>query len=460
MSHFIKSTEKASESTGAEGSSKAQPWFSRRISIEEGGIERVTDEERKDKTTKFWHATTFWFSANMAIATLNIGSQGGSMGLRFWDCFIVIMVVNLFSDLLPAWTATAGLAGLRMTTFSRYSFGYWGNMLVLIFSRIVTTGWNAINSISGASVLNASSNGECPTWAGVIIICTLVWIICALGITWIHRLDTFIWVLPFIVWCVAAGTGASSFTADADRAAAVLSYMASIFSFSLSWVDCAADYNVRMPHDTPRWKIFGATYVGIFVPSVLVQSLGAALYTGTVTSVAWKDACSASSIGGLLQMSLEPAGGFGKFLMVLAALSSIPQEQYPEQLFIRFACSESWYMGYPDSPSCTGDIWMIITFLSVIGYWTVIHATVVMEEHFIFRRRWSAYDLDAWNNPAALSFGWVLVGSILLWNCRWYSGPIASQIGSGAKIGHELTFAFSAIVFPLLRWIEKRHGGF
>lgn len=58
------------------------------------------------------------FSANMAIATLNIGSLGGSFGLGFWDCFIVIIVVNLFSDILPAWTATAGLTGLRMTTFS------------------------------------------------------------------------------------------------------------------------------------------------------------------------------------------------------------------------------------------------------------------------------------------------------------------------------------------------------
>lgn len=210
---------------------------------------------------------------------------------------------------------------------------------------VATTGWNAINSISGASVLNALSNGKCPTWAGVIIICTLVWIICALGITWIHRLDTFVWVLPFIVWCVAAGTGASSFTAESpkhlqgvDRAAAVLSYMASIFSFSLSWVNCAADYNVRMPHDTPRWKIFGATYVGIFVPSVLVQSLGAALYTGTVRSAAWKDAYSTSSIGGLLQMSLEPAGGFGKFLMVLAALSSIPVSS----LLIARIISFSW----------------------------------------------------------------------------------------------------------------------
>lgn len=214
---------------------------------------------------------------------------------------------------------------------SRYSFGYWGNMLVVIFSMIATTGWNAINSISGAAVLHAVSDGAFPIWAGVIVICVAVWIICVLGISWIHRLDTFIWIPPLIVWCVAAGTGASQLTGEdhvglkgSDKAAAVLSYMASIFSFSVSWVNCAADYNVRMPKDTPRWQIFSATYVGIFVPTVLVQMLGAALYTGTMTNPAWKHAYTESSIGGLLKMALEPAGGFGKFLMVLAALSSIP----------------------------------------------------------------------------------------------------------------------------------------
>jgi purine-cytosine permease-like protein len=54
----------------------------------------------------------------MAVATLNIGSLGGALGLAFWDSFLVILLVNLASDLLPAWTATFGLTGLRMTTFS------------------------------------------------------------------------------------------------------------------------------------------------------------------------------------------------------------------------------------------------------------------------------------------------------------------------------------------------------
>ena len=108
------------------------------------------------------------------------------------------------------------------------------------------------------------------------------------------------------------------------------------------------------------------------------------------------------------------------------------------------------------------------TLLSVIGYWTVIHITVVMEEHFIFRRGWKTYDWDAWNSPTGLPFGWAAIGAFafgflgaaLGMKVTWYAGPIASLIGNkGGNIGHELTFAFSGIVFPVFRWIEKRRGG-
>lgn len=91
-----------------------------------------------------------------------------------------------------------------------------------------------------------------------------------------------------------------------------------------------------------------------------------------------------------------------------------------------------------------------------------------MEEHFIFRRGWKGYDFDAWNSTANLPFGWAAIGAFafgflgaaLGMKTSWYSGPIASLIGKkGANIGHELTFAFSGVVFPLFRWIEKHYGG-
>jgi purine-cytosine permease-like protein len=130
---------------------------------------------------------------------------------------------------------------------------------------------------------------------------------------------------------VAAGTGASSLhgaaiksPTGANGAAAALSFIAVVFSFAVPWINCAADYNVRMPANTPRSKIFFATYIGILLPTVLVQTLGAALYSGTESTATWKLAYNEYGVGGPLKMALEPAGGFGKFLMVLAGLSSIP----------------------------------------------------------------------------------------------------------------------------------------
>ncbi|KAH6723538.1 hypothetical protein BKA61DRAFT_626584 [Leptodontidium sp. MPI-SDFR-AT-0119] len=379
----------------------------------------------------------------MAVATLSTGMVGGALGLAFWDSFAIIVVVNLISCLLPAWTESFGLTGLRMTTFSRYSFEYWGNLLVVVFSMVSTTGWNAINSISGASVLYALSDGKCPQWAGVVIICTTVWIICALGITWIQRLDAFLWIPPFVVWCVAAGTGASHFTGGgiqsptgSNGAAAALSFIAVVFSFAVSWVNCAADYNVRMPINTPHSKIFVATYIGIALPAILVQAL--------------------AGVGGPLKLALEPVGGFGKFLLVLAALSAIPNNIPNNYSFAMHAQNFGpWALRIPRIVLVTlGFVAAIIvgtcaaeyfhdtlqTFLSIIGYWTIIHILVVVEEHIIFRSAsWKRYNFDAWDKPDLLPFA--LIGN------------------KGANIGHELTFAFSGLAFPLFRWLEKKYTG-
>ena len=54
----------------------------------------------------------------MAVATVSTGMVGPSMGLDFRSSAAIIVIINVFTCLLPAWTATFGLTGLRMTTFS------------------------------------------------------------------------------------------------------------------------------------------------------------------------------------------------------------------------------------------------------------------------------------------------------------------------------------------------------
>lgn len=112
------------------------------------------------------------------------------------------------------------------------------------------------------------------------------------------------------------------------------------------------------------------------------------------------------------------------------------------------------------------------TFLSIIGYWTIIHLVVVAEEHIFFRgrrgNRWEGYDWDAWNRPELLPFGWAAIGTFLFgfagavlgMKVGWFVGPVAKVIGrKGANVGHELTFAFSGLAFPVLRVLEKRFTG-
>ncbi|KAI7264461.1 cytosine-purine permease [Hortaea werneckii] len=472
---------------------KSSHWLAltEKLSIETGGIQRVTDEECDHNTTRVWNACTFWLSANMAVATLSTGMVGPSMGLAFWDSFAIIVIINLLSCLVPAFTATFGLTGLRMTTFSRYSFGYWGNLLVVVFSMVSTTGWNAINAISGASCLAALSNGTLPAWGGVIIITVSVWILCVLGISWIHRVDSYLWIPPLIVWCVAAGTGAQNLDGFAvespvgeSGAAKSLSFIAVIFSFAVSWTNCASDYNVKMPRTTPKWKLFVATYVGICAPAILVQTLGAALYSGAQMDPSWKSAYDDYGVGGPLKMALKPAGGFGKFLMVLAGLSSIPNNIPNNYSFALHAQNFGpWAMRVPRIAFVTlGFIVAIIvgclaslsfesslqTFLSIIGYWTIIHIVIVLEEHFIFRKcRWSMYDLSAWSDATVLPFGWGAIsafcfgflGAALGMSVSWYTAPIAGLVGTGANIGFELTLGFSGLIFPLARWLEIRITG-
>ncbi|TKA30025.1 hypothetical protein B0A50_02744 [Salinomyces thailandicus] len=362
----------------------------------------------------------------MAVATLSTGMVGPSMGLAFWDSLPIIVVTNLISCLLPGFFATFGLTGLRMTTFSRFSFGYWGNFLVVVFSMVSTTG------------------------------------------------------------CVTAGTGAAHFDGFAVEtptgeagAARALSFIAVIFSFAVSWTNCAADYNVRMPINTVKWKLFLATYVGICLPAILVQTLGAAIYSGAQGNPSWEEAYKTYGVGGPLALALKPAGGFGKFLMALAGLSSIPNNIPNNYSFALHAMNAGpWAARVPRIAFVTVGFGVAIivgclaslsfesslqTFLSIIGYWTIIHIVFVLEEHIIFRKcRWDFYDLDTWSEPALLPFGWGamgafcfgFVGAALGMNVSWYTSPIGGLIGNGANIGLELTLGFSALAFPVLRGLE------
>lgn len=125
------------------------------------------------------------------------------------------------------------------------------------------------------------------------------------------------------------GCGASSFSTGvggvgAAEAASVLSFGAAIAGFALGWSSLAADYTVNHPSSTPSIKIFLATYFGLNIPMILVETLGMAMTTTFDARPDWGDAYAENGIGGLIFAPLSRTGnGFGAFLTVVLAMSVI-----------------------------------------------------------------------------------------------------------------------------------------
>jgi purine-cytosine permease-like protein len=101
----------------------------------------------------------------------------------------------------------------------------------------------------------------------------------------------------------------------------ILSFGGIIFSSCAGWAPVAADYNVRLPASTSRVKIFALTWFGLWIPICLIEVLGATLMT--ITNPAYTSAFEDGGMGGLIAKVLSPWHGFGKFLLVLLALSVV-----------------------------------------------------------------------------------------------------------------------------------------
>jgi purine-cytosine permease-like protein len=63
----------------------------------------------------------------------------------------------------------------------------------------------------------------------------------------------------------------------AELAANALSYAGIILPSVTGWAAVAADFNSRLPTNTPAWRIILLTWVGLMIPLMLVEVLGVCL---------------------------------------------------------------------------------------------------------------------------------------------------------------------------------------
>src|SRR5581483_1972542 len=267
---------------------------------------------------------------------------------------------------------------------------------------------------------------------------------------------------------------------NAAEIASMVSFGGAVYGFATGWSSYAADYNVNQPENTRPARVFWLTLLGIFIPCVLLETLGMLL-------AAW---LGPNVLGGqLLAVALTPLGAIGKFLVFLLALSivanNIPND-YSLGLSVQ-VFGRTWQRVPRYVWTLIGAvIYTIIailtagnfnetlnSFLLLVAYWLGPFAIILIIEHFLIRHR-RRYNIDDWNNPRRLPLGWAAIVSMALglfgallgfaqvFIFKGVATPITGLIGGlvnkpyGMDVGFELAVVFSLVSYLILRPIELR----
>ena len=455
----------------------------------------------------------------MVVPSFTIGVLGKPLfGVGFVDSALVIIFFNSIAVMTVCYFSTFGAAfGLRQMVLSRFWFGWWGVKLgksaslqglmldtlpmahfppsytVAIFNVLAGIGWSAANIIVGAQLINAA-NPKVPGWAAILIIAICTLLVVFFGYKVIHAYEYWSWIPTFIIFLVILGIFAHSgdfvnipMGYGKAELGAVLSYGSAVFGFGTGYTSVAADYTVYQPSNRPRRRVFLATWLGIFPTLLFTELLGAAVITSTSLNGgdnAYQKGWGEAGVGGLLGAVLLPSvGGFGKFCLVILALSIVANNCpniYSVSLtlmvlgrwtrhvprFVWTVVATGIYIaiaipGYSNFES------VLENFMHFIGYWLAIYEGIALTEHFVFRRGFSGYNPEDYDQrdklppgiAALVAFCCGVGGMILGMSQSWWVGPIAKEAGmhpSGGDLGFELGFLFAAVSYGGLRTIELR----
>jgi NCS1 nucleoside transporter family len=463
--------------------------------VEQRGIERVPEEERND--TSLLNVGTMWLSANMVVSSFAIGLLAQSLFfLGFVDAVLVCLFFNLIGILPVCYFSTFGPRfGLRQMVLSRFWFGWHGVKLIAIFNILACIGWSSVNSIVGAELIHAV-NHDVPGYAGIIIIA-----VCTLGITVfgykiVHIYEFWSWIPTFIVFLIVLGEFAHSgafvnlpMGVGTSELGSVLSFGSVIYGFATGWTSYAADYTVYQPSNQSRTKVFFAVWLGLIIPLLFTQFLGIAIFTATTINDGnnkYMLGYEESGSGGLLAAVLEPLGGFGKFCLIILALSIIANNcpniysvgltmqvlgRWTQRVprFIWTAVATAVYIAIA-IPGYSEFETVLENFMNFIGYWLAIYEGVAFSDHFLYKRSMYQYQPALYDQPSKLPPGIAAVfafccgiaGMVTGMSQVWFVGPIALHAGEapfGGDVGFELGFAFAFTAYAVARHFELKYFG-
>lgn len=384
--------------------------------------------------------------------------------LSFLDSSLCAVFGAILGSLPVAYIATFGpRSGNRTMVFARYTMGWWPAKILVILTLIILIGYSVIDAVVAGQILSAVSvDGSLSIVVGIVIVAVITWLVSTFGYSIFHFYERYAWLPQMAVVCVLAGVAGPKFDLYSNPSAGLsrltiignrLSFFSLCYSAAVTYACASADYFVYYPEDTPRWKIFLVTLLGLVLSFTPMFMLGIGLTSGMGSNLAWSDAYNISQ-GALAVEAFRPLGTFGSFLSVFLALGLIANLIAPTySAGVDFQVLGRYFERIPRIFWNTAGaviytvcaiagrehLAAIFTnFLALMGYWVSIWLAIILEEHIIFRKwRRLGWNWEAWNDRTKLPVGMAALfafligwaGAILCMAQVWYIGPLAALVG-------------------------------
>jgi purine-cytosine permease-like protein len=384
-------------------------------------------EADKDSTgpQQMW----IWAGANIAPINWALGALGIVLNLGLWETIAVIVVGNIVGcAIFAAFTVMGHKTGVNQMVLGRAAFGRRGAYLPSALMFLMTLGWIGVNTYFPVKIAIAilGQFGIGDTWLSNLVVATVVMVIQVLiGIYGFYAIRTFEkYTVPFtaaimVLMSILAWSrpgivnwGLTSPLPPAAHLAMISLLMTAIgVGWGISWVTWASDYSRFVPRSVSSAAVFWYSYLGMFVPTVWLATLGA-----TVASVT-KDTDPAKMVSAV----------FGGVMSLLVLLMVLHGPIATNILNVSFAKAF--------------DNWMISLLL-----WMSPWAGIVLADFFIARRGHIDVD-ELYRDPERSAYGDVNWGAIVAFvvglAAGWsvedglvpaLQGPISTRFLSGADL--------------------------
>jgi NCS1 nucleoside transporter family len=411
-------------------------------------IEPIPDADR-DSTglQQMW----IWAGANIAPVNWALGALGIVLKLGLVETIAVIVIGNLVgSAIFAAFTVMGHKTGVNQMVLSRSAFGVRGAYLPSILMFLMTLCWIGVNTYFPVkiSVAILGQFGIPDTWLIEIIVITLVMALqVGIGVYGFYAIRTFekytvpvtiaIMVLMSVLAWSRPGVvnwGLTSSLAPGAHLAMITLLMTAIgVGWGISWVTWASDYSRFVPKSVPSSSVFWYSYIGMFVPTVWLATLGATIASTTLdTDPAKMVSAVFGGTTSILVLLLVLHGPIATNILnvysaALAALSAGFK-------FSRFALATivgvagylvTIYFIFAPSFAKAFDNWMISLLL-----WMSPWAGVVMADFFI-KRKGHIEIAELYRSPETSAYGDINWGGII----AFLAGLVAGWLVEDGLVG-------------------------